>query len=151
MSAKIECFRDLRVYVEGFKLQQEIFRMTKKFPVEEIYSLTNQIRRSSRSIGANIAESWQKRRYPAHFVSKLTDADAEQAETQHWILTSYECGYILEMTCQQLQKQCRDIGKMLGKMMQEPENGPVNSSNKKSHEIHFAFVCAVICPLSSSQ
>ena len=83
MSEKIESFRDLNVYKLPFELQQEIFILTKKFPKEELYSLTDQIRRSSRSIGANIAESWQKRLYAAHFISKLTDADAEQAETQH--------------------------------------------------------------------
>jgi len=81
MSERIESFRDLNVYKTAVELQQAIFTLTKKLPKEEIYSLTNQIRRSSRSIGANITESWQKRRYPAHFVSKLSDADGEQAET----------------------------------------------------------------------
>ena len=77
MGERIERFQDLKVYQLAFELQQEIFELTKTFPKEEIYSLTNQIRKASRSIGANIAESWQKRRYVAHFVSKLTDADGE--------------------------------------------------------------------------
>jgi four helix bundle protein len=94
MSKKIESFRDLNVYRLAIELQQEIFILTKKFPKEELYSLTDQIRRSSRSIGANIAESWQKRRYPAHFISKLSDADGEQAETQHWLDTFHKCKYI---------------------------------------------------------
>lgn len=83
MSKVIQSFRDLRVYEASFRLQQEIFRISKSFPGDETYSLTDQIRRSSRSVGANIAEAWQKRRYPAHFVNKLSIADGEQAETQH--------------------------------------------------------------------
>lgn len=75
MAERIESFRDLNVYQSAFELQQEIFIISKSFPKEELYSLTDQIRRSSRSIGANIAEAWQKRRYEAHFVSKLTDSD----------------------------------------------------------------------------
>ena len=85
MKIRAESYRDLKVYQTAFELQQLIFVLTKKFPREELYSLTDQIRRSSRSIGANIAESWQKRRYPAHFVSKLSDADGEHAETRHWL------------------------------------------------------------------
>lgn len=121
MSERIESFRDLNVYRLAFELQQEIFALTKKFPKEELYSLKNQIRCSSRSIGANIAESWQKRRYPAHFVSKLSDADAEQAETQHWLDTSLKCKYISTSEHQSLLGKCRKIGGMLGKMMAEPE------------------------------
>ena len=83
MAELIASFRDLRVYQLAMELQQQIFELTRAFPKEETYSLTDQIRRSSRSVGANLAEAWHKRRYPAHFVSKLTDADAEQAETQH--------------------------------------------------------------------
>ena len=94
MGERIERFQDLKVYKLAFELQQEIFELTKTFPKEEIYSLTNQVRKASRSIGANIAESWQKRRYVAHFVSKLADADGEQAETQHWLDTSLACEYI---------------------------------------------------------
>jgi len=75
MTERIESFRDLNVYQAAFELQQDIFEVTKGFPREELYSLVDQIRRSSRSIGGNIAEAWQKRRYEAHFVSKLTDSD----------------------------------------------------------------------------
>jgi four helix bundle protein len=122
MSGKIESFRDLNVYKTAVELQQEIFELTKKFPKEELYSLTNQIRRSSRSIGANIAESWQKRRYPAHFVSKLSDADGEQAETQHWLDTSLKCRYLSSKECEMLLEKCKKIGRMLGKMMAEPKS-----------------------------
>ncbi len=118
---RVQSYRDLKVYKLAFELQQEIFLITKPFPREELYSLTDQVRRSSRSIGANIAESWQKRRYPAHFVSKLSDADGEQAETQHWLATSLACDYISPSEHKHLLDSCNDIGKMLGKMMQEPE------------------------------
>jgi four helix bundle protein len=121
MSERIENFRDLNVYKLAIELQQEIFVLTKKFPKEELYSLTDQIRCSSRSIGANIAESWQKRRYPAHFVNKLTDADAEQSETQHWLDTSLKCRYLSSKEHEKLSEKCKKIGRMLGKMMAEPE------------------------------
>lgn len=122
MSERIESFRDLNVYKIAIELQQEIFEVTKRFPKEEQYSLTDQIRRSSRSIGGNIAESWHKRRYPAHFVSKLSDADAEQAETQHWLDTSLKCNYISAQEHKTLLIKCRTIGKMLGKMMSKPQS-----------------------------
>jgi four helix bundle protein len=91
MSERISSFKDLRVYKLAFDVQQGIFETSKRFPAEERYALTDQIRRASRSIGANLAEAWQKRRYVAHFVSKLTDADGEQAETQHWLDTAAAC------------------------------------------------------------
>ena len=94
MSERINSYRDLKVYKLSFELQQVIFELSKTFPQGEKYSLTDQIRRSSRSIGANIAEAWQKRRYMAHFISKLTDSDGENAETAHWIETAFACNYI---------------------------------------------------------
>jgi four helix bundle protein len=120
MSERIASFRDLRVYQQAFELQQAIFRATKRFPREELYALTDQIRRASRSIGANLAEAWQKRRYEAHFVSKLSDADGEQAETQHWLSTCAACGYIDAETEKDLMGRCKQVGRMLGKMTQEP-------------------------------
>jgi four helix bundle protein len=122
MGQKIESFRDLNVYKLAMELQQEIFALSKSFPQEELYSLTDQARRASRAIGANIAESWHKRRYPAHFVSKLTDADAEEAETQHWLDTARACQYVSVSRHGALLEKCRRIGKMLGKMMSRPES-----------------------------
>jgi four helix bundle protein len=122
MSERIESFRDLRVYQMAFSLQQEIFELTKRFPREEQYSLVDQFRRSSRAIGANIAEAWQKRRYPAHFVSKLTDADGERAEAEHWTLTAKACAYMTEDQERRLVEACRKIGGMLGRMMKEPDS-----------------------------
>lgn len=121
MGDKIRSFRDLKVYQKAFSLQQEIFQISKGFPKEELFSLTDQIRRSSRSIGANMAEAWHKRRYIAHFVSKLSDSDGEQAETQHWIDTALACEYISEDVHTNLMKQCKEIGRMLGKIMANPE------------------------------
>ena len=121
MSKRIESFRDLNVYQLAFQVQQEIFEISKSFPAEERYSLIDQIRRSSRSIGANIAEAWQKRRYQAHFVSKLSDADGEQAETQHWLQTAIVCRYIALHDHEKLIHNCHEIGAMLGKMMSAPE------------------------------
>lgn len=128
MSEKILSFRDLRVYKLAFELQQEIFQISKTFPAEERYSLVDQIRRASRSIGANIAEAWQKRRYVAHFVSKLTDADGEQAETQHWIDSSLACDYISERARKSMLEKCSRIGQMLGTMMAKPEKWCRNRS-----------------------
>jgi four helix bundle protein len=121
MSEKISSFKDLRVYKLSFELQQEIFEASKQFPAEERYALTDQVRRASRSIGANLAEAWQKRRYVAHFVSKLTDADGEQAETQHWLDTAAACNYVSEKEQEVLLAKCLRIGQMLGTMMAKPE------------------------------
>lgn len=118
---RILSFEDLDVYKEALELQQEIFAISKGFPAEERYSLTDQVRRSSRSIGGNIAEAWSKRRYPAHFVSKLTDSDGEQNETRHWLRSAFRCGYIVESEFNQLADKCRGVGGKLGAMMQHPE------------------------------
>ena len=103
----------MEVYQESFRLQQEIFTMSKKIPTEERYSLTDQIRRSSRSIGANLAESWAKRRYPAHFLSKLTDADGELQETLHWISSAAACAYLSEREAQRLMEHAAAVGRLM--------------------------------------
>jgi len=119
---KVQSFEDLDVYQLAFAVQQEIFELSKQFPKEEAYSLTDQIRRSSRSIGANIAEAWRKRRYPAHFASKLTDSDGENAETQHWLRTAEACQYLDSNTVETLLEKTRQIGAKLGRMISSPEN-----------------------------
>jgi four helix bundle protein len=121
VSEKISSFKDLRVYKLAFEAQHEIFETSKRFPAEERYALTDQIRRASRSIGANLAEAWQKRRYVAHFISKLTDADGEQAETQHWLNTATACNYVSEKEQEVLLEKCARIGQMLGTMIAKPE------------------------------
>ncbi len=116
-----DSFRDLLVYQRCRELQREIFNITKSFPKDEAFALSSQIRRSSRSIGANIAEAWAKRRYEKHFISKLTDSDGEQMETQHWIETALECEYINEQTSKSLSQKCFEIGRMLGGMMEKAD------------------------------
>ena len=119
---KVNSVRELDVYQASFKLQQEIFAVTKAFPREEMYSLTDQIRRSSRSIGSNLSEAWAKRRYPAHFLAKLTDADGELQETLHWLDTAEACGY-LEGTCAtSLRDVAGLISKQLGSMINRYES-----------------------------
>jgi four helix bundle protein len=114
-------FRDLIVYQKSRELQHEIFKLTRSFPKEETYSLSDQVRRSSRSIGANITEAWAKRRYERYFISKLTDSDGEQMETQHWIETALDCGYIDQKTSAKLIQNCVEIGRMLNGMMSKAE------------------------------
>ena len=114
-------FRDLEVYKLARKLSWEIFEVSKNFPKEEIYSLTNQIRKSSRSVGAQIAESWAKRRYEKHFISKLTDADGEQQETQHWIETALECAYISDKQARDWLERYASIGRMLNSMINKAD------------------------------
>jgi four helix bundle protein len=113
----VKSFRDLEVYKLAREVSKEIYILSKVFPSEERYSLTDQIRRSSRSIGAQIAEAWGKRRYENHFISKLTDSDSEQLETQHWIEVSEECKYINSEKSLDLLQKCESIGKMLQSMI----------------------------------
>lgn len=118
MSNKAQSFDELEVYREACALDLAIFQLTKSWPKEEMYSLTDQIRRSSRSVGANIAEAWAKRRYPAHFTSKLTDADGELQETEHWLMRAQAYGYIDATSFETLWQQAKQIGRRLGAMMQ---------------------------------
>jgi four helix bundle protein len=121
MPRSVRHFAELKVYRAAFTLQQAVFELTKGFPREERYALTDQVRRSSRAVGANIAEAWQKRRYEAHFISKLSDADAELAETEHWLRTSQACGYLADDALRELKAKSREIGRMLGSMMRDAE------------------------------
>ncbi len=113
----VNSFRELEVYKLSKQVSLEIFELSKLFPKEERYALTDQIRRSSRSVGAQIAESWAKRRYEKHFISKLTDADGEQQETQHWIDTALDCKYISEDQRGYLISKYCEIGKMIQSMI----------------------------------
>ena len=110
-------FIDLIVYKRAFQLSMDIFNITKNFPREEKYSLTDQIRRSSRSVCANIAEGYRKRLYQKHFIAKLSDADMENAETLSWLYFSKACDYISEEKLAQLVDKNKEIGKLLGFMI----------------------------------
>ncbi len=118
---RVASFQDLVVYRKAREFSREIFIVTRSFPKEEMYSLTDQVRRSSRAIGANIAEAWAKRRYEKHFLSKLTDADGEQMETQHWIGTALDCGYLNQSQADALVAKCKELGRLLGGMMERSD------------------------------
>ena len=114
-------FGDLFAYQQARALAKELFEISKRFPREEAYALTDQIRRASRSIGAQIAEAWAKRRYERHFVSKLTDADGEQQETQHWLEIASDCGYLSQEELNSLRDRCQRIGKLIGGMIDKAD------------------------------
>lgn len=108
-------------YQKAVDLSMEIFTLSKSFPSEEKYSLTDQIRRSSRSVCANIAEAYRKRRYVNHFISKLTDSDAENSETNVWLEFSLRCGYISQEKYSDLYTRNTEVGKIINYMVNNPE------------------------------
>src|SRR5262245_58033697 len=115
---KNNSFRGLTVYKKAFKLAMDIFHESKKFPQEEKYDLTLQIRKSSRSVCACIGEAYRKRKYEAHFVSKTTDADMENTETQVWLDFTVECGYVSEEKYIDFITRAEEIGRMLNHMIE---------------------------------
>lgn len=117
---KIESFQDLIVYKKAYHLAMEIFEVSKKFPNEEKYSLTDQVRRSSRAITSCIAESWARRRYEKSFVSKLIDALGEEFETEVWLNFSFDCNYIDQETLSKLTVEYSEVKKMLVSMTNNP-------------------------------
>ena len=124
-------YRDLKAYQLAYRLAMEIYLESKAFPKDERYSLTDQIRRSSRSIVANIAEAYRKRQYPRMFVSKLADADGETTETQVWLDFGRDCNYLPAERHAELFKGYEEVGKMLGAMMSVPEKFiPYNQRSK---------------------
>jgi four helix bundle protein len=118
----VRSFRDLKVYQTGFESAMEIFELPKRFPYEERFSLTDQIRRSSRSVTACIAEAWRRRRYPASFINKLSEADTEAAETTVWLDYALRCGYMAADVHAPLRDCYEHINAQLTKMMDRPED-----------------------------
>ena len=118
---KIASAKDLTVYKTSYALGMRIFELTKRFPPEERYALTGQLRRSSRSPCRSLREAWAKRRYETHFVSKLTDADGENSETDTSLDFAHDCGYITDAEHQKLTAECAEIGRMLGSMIKSPD------------------------------
>lgn len=114
-------FRELKVYQKAFKLAMDIFELTKRYPDEEKFGLTIQIRKSSRSVCSSIAEAYRKRKYPAHFISKSTDADMENSETQIWLDFSLSCKYISKQVYHEYNLRSEEVGKMLNHMIENPE------------------------------
>ncbi len=118
----VQDYTGLKVYKLGFESAMRIFQLSKKWPNIEKYSLIDQIRRSSRSVCGNIAEAWRKRRYPASFVSKLSDADTEAGETEVWLDFAFNCGYLDKIEHNELRDHYDHICRMLAKMMDNPES-----------------------------
>jgi four helix bundle protein len=114
-------FTDLLAYKKAFDFAMKIFEISKTFPVEEKFSLTDQIRRSSRSVCINLGEGYRKRRYPPHFVSKLSDADMENTEPLIWISFAKQCGYLTFEQFEILTNEVKEVGKLLGYMLANPE------------------------------
>ena len=117
---QINSAKELTVYIKAYDLAMEIFELSKKFPTEEKYALTSQIRRSSRSVCLNLREAWSKRRYEAHFISKLTDCDGESSETDSSLDFARDCRYITNEQHELLASLNREIGRMLGSMLNNP-------------------------------
>ena len=126
---QIKSAQDLIVYQKAYVLAMEIFEVSKSFPAEEKYSLTDQIRRSSRSVCSNVREAWSKRRYEAHFVSKLTDADGENGETETWLDFAHDCRYLSTSDHGLLTEKCREVGAMLGSMINAPTSFILKASD----------------------
>ncbi|MBA4133194.1 MAG: diversity-generating retroelement protein bAvd family protein [Flavobacterium sp.] len=122
-------FQDLIAYQKSFELAMCIFEISKSFPKEETYSLTDQIRRSSRSVPANIAEAYRKRIYPKSFYSKLTDSDAENSETQVWLEFALKCNYINQIIYDDLVAQSKEVGKLINYMMLNPNKFGVKTEH----------------------
>ena len=114
-------FRDLTVYKKAYALAMDIFEITKKFPPEEKYELTDQLRRSSRSVCRGIGEGYRKRQYPKHFSSKMSDADMENTETQVSLDFSADCKYISQEDNRELRNKSEEVGRMLNHMIENPE------------------------------
>lgn len=117
----VQSYRNLTSYQYAVDLADQIFQVSLSFPKEETYSLTDQIRRSSRSVGAQIAEAWGKRRYIKHFISKITDAYSETYETAHWLFMAYRCNYLSEEEYNRLSKTCHQLTQLLGGMISKAD------------------------------
>lgn len=113
-------YKDMTVYKKAFEMANLVFKLSKRFPAEERYSLTDQIRRSSRSVTAQFAEGYRKKRYPAHFVSKMTDCDGENAETQVWLDHAIACEYVTNEDVKPILALSEEVGRMLGDMIESP-------------------------------
>lgn len=116
-----QTFRDLTFYKKAFELAMAIFKTSKAFPPEERYSLTDQVRRSSRSVCSSLGEAYRKRQYKAHFVSKSSDADMENTETRVWLDFALACGYISQKTWDDFELKADEVGKLLNHMIENPE------------------------------
>jgi four helix bundle protein len=127
MAERINTYKELNVYRNAMDAAMEIFELTKGFPREEKYSLVDQIRRSSRSVCANIGEAWRKRRYQAAFISKLSDAETEACETEVWLEIAFRCKYLREGDLKRLDQSYEHIVAQIVTMIDNPEKWLVRS------------------------
>jgi len=125
----IRSYKELRVYQSAIDAAMRIFVITKRFPVEERFSMVDQMRRSSRSVCSNIGEAWRKRRYPAHFCSKLTDSEGEAEETRVWIELAFRCGYVSQREADDIDATYDGILGQLVRMIDQPEQWVIKKQN----------------------
>jgi four helix bundle protein len=127
---QIKSAKDLEVYKKAYELAMTVFNLSKHFPPEEKFALTSQIRRSSRSVCLNLREAWAKRRYEAHFISKLTDCDGENSETDSSLDFAKDSAYVTLQQHSELTLLCREIGRMLGSMIKNPDSFLINPKSE---------------------
>ncbi len=125
----VQSVKEMEVYRKAYVLAMEIYNVSKNFPAEERYALTSQIRRSSRSVSMNLREAWAKRRYEAHFVSKLTDCDGENSETATSLDFALDCNYITKTEHEKLTTLNREVGRMLGSMLSAPHKFLISATS----------------------
>lgn len=147
---KIESYRELRVFQGGMGLCMEIFEITKRFPTEERFSLVDQIRRSSRSVCANLAEAWHRRRYPAAFTAKLCDAESEASETQVWVNIARRCGYLATKEADRLDAAYDRIIAQIVCMVQESHKWTLNPKQPSESDASKSSSVSHVPPFSRS-
>ncbi|HEV7799006.1 MAG TPA: four helix bundle protein [Pyrinomonadaceae bacterium] len=130
----IRSYKELRVYQAAIEAAMRIFEITKRFPAEERFSMVDQMRRSSRSVCSNIGEAWRKRRYPAHFASKLSDSEGEAEETRGWLELAFRCGYISKMETDELDRDYDSVLAQLVRMIEHPEQWAIRTSKTQVKE-----------------
>lgn len=139
-------FWELVAYQRARALQRRVFELSKKFPREEMYSLTDQARRAARSIGAQIAEAWGKRDYEKHFVSKLSDALSECNETQHWTISAVDNGYLTRDEAREVWNLCLEVGRLLTSMTERSDEFCQDAANPRLREPSMEFFCSTPLP-----
>ena len=139
-------FWELVAYQRARALQRRVFELSKKFPREEMYSLTDQARRAARSIGAQIAEAWGKRDYEKHFVSKLSDALSECNETQHWTISAVDNGYLTRDEAREVWNLCLEVGRLLTSMTERSGEFCQDAANPRLREPSMEFFCSTPLP-----
>ena len=139
-------FWELVAYQKARALQRRVFELSKKYPREEMYSLTDQARRAARSIGAQIAEAWGKRDYEKHFVSKLSDAISECNETQHWTISAVDDGYLTREEAKEVWQLCLEVGRILASMTERSDEFCQDAANPRLRETSPDFFCVAPLP-----